>query len=106
MLDIKNNKILIIIVFLIFYESFFGLWNDKFMTFKIYIYKKLYHNSIVEISLAGIKSRYGPGSLLRGINQVLPFTWRNCSFISSHNIRNYIKPDFFFFPSPKFSENN
>ena len=103
---LKKNKIIIILIFIIFYKFFFELWKDKFMTFKIYIYKKLYHNSIIEVNLTGSRNRCGPGNFIRGINQVLPFTWRNCSFITSQNINNYIKPDFFFYPFPQFSENN
>jgi hypothetical protein len=48
-------------------------------------YKKLFPNNIiiaVDISEIGYNS--GPGSYIKGINEILPFNWGNCTFISSY----------------------
>ena len=103
MILFHNTKIYIIAIFLL-YEIylFYPELKKKIIILKIYILKSIYNNSIIEIDISSINSNYGPGSFIKGINQVLPFFWRNCYFISSsYNNRN-IKPDLYFIPYPQF----
>ena len=81
------------------------------MILKINKYKKLFPNNIiiaVDISEIGYNS--GPGSYIKGINEILPFNWGNCSFISSYLSNLYVndnnfQPDIYFFPFPNFQDN-
>lgn len=99
-------KMAYIIIILLIYALFSckKILRDKFIEFKIYIYKKIYNDTIIEINLRGINQKRGPGNFLKGIKQVLPFIWKNCSFIFSSNIKSNIKPDLFFFPFPNINE--
>ena len=101
----QRKKIYIIIVLLIYdFDFFYKFLRNKFILIKIYIYQKLFHNILIEIDISAINNNHGPGSFIKGINQVLPFIWENCSFISSSYVKKNLKPDFIFFPFPRFNE--
>jgi len=99
--NIKKLYIIIIFLFFILYFLYKDL-RDIFIYFKIYIYKRIFNDTLIEINLSGINSKHGPGNLLKGIKEVLPFIWNNCSFISSSNIKINLKSDLYFFPIPNF----
>ena len=75
----------------------------KFTIIIIYIHKKIFNKILIEIDISRIKNHRGPGSFIRGLNQVLPFFWGNCCFISSSNVNRIFRPDFYFFPYPHFN---
>lgn len=102
----EKKKIYILIILLIYeiileHRSFIKL----FVFVKIYIYKKLQNKILFEIDISGINSTRGPGNLINGINQVLPFIFENCCFISTKTINNFLQPDFYFIPFPQFTQN-
>ena len=98
-------KIFIIIVLLIYgLYIFYPTLKRKFSFFKIYIFTKFFDNTLISIDISAINSRYGPGSFIRAINQVLPFNWGKCYFISSTYIKKYFNPDLYFIPRPFIKE--
>ena len=78
--------------------------RNKFVLLKIYIYKKLLNKIVFGIDISGINSNKGPGNFINGINQVLPFIFENCCFISSKFINNFFQPDYYFIPFPQFTQ--
>lgn len=104
---IKFKYIKTFIICILFISEFYLIaliLKEKFITFKIYINKMIFRNNIlIEIDISEIKNIRGPGSYIRGINQVLPFFWENCIFVSSNFVNNICKPDLYFFPFPKFN---
>ena len=94
-------KIFIIIILLI-YELYiyFPFLKKIFIWFKIYISTKYFHKILIEFDISAINSKYGPGNFIRAVNQVLPFNWGKCCFISSKHIKKYFYPDFFLIPRP------
>ena len=106
MILFEKKKTYILIILLIYdlnlvYKSF----KNKFVLLKIYIYKKLLNKILLEIDISGITSNKGPGNFINGINQVLPFIFEKCCFISSKFINNFLQPDFYFIPFPQFTQN-
>ena len=97
---------IIIVIILVLYELFFifPILKKEFVILKIYIYKRFFHHILVEVNISGINSNRGPGNYIRGINQVLPFIWRNCSFISSSYNKKHLQKDLYFFPIPNFKK--
>ena len=71
----------------------------------IYISKLLNNSYIIDINLNGIQGNFGPGSLLKGINHVLPFISQKCIFITKTMI-NYLNPDFYYVPGPILERND
>ena len=101
----KKKKIFIIIILLICENYYvYQFFRIKFILIKIYIYKKFFHTNIIQVDISKINKNHGPGSLIKGINQVLPFIWKNCSFISSSYINKDFQPDLYFYPFPYFKE--
>jgi len=98
-------KIYIILILLICgIYIFFPLLKKKFIWFKIYIYTKYFHKILIEFDIREINSKYGPGNFIRSVNQVLPFIWGKCCFISSRHIKKYLYPDFLLIPRPFLNE--
>ena len=103
--NIGLSKIIIVII-LSLYELFFifPILKNELIILKIYIYKRFFHHILVEVDISGINSIGGPGSYIKGINQVLPFIWRNCSFISSSFNKKYFQKDLYLFTIPNFKK--
>ena len=102
----KKSYIIIILLILIFYLTL-PILKDKLMILKINKYRKLFpNNKIIAVDISEIGYNSGPGTYIKGINQILPFNWGNCSFISSYlHINKDFQPDIYFFPFPSFNEN-
>lgn len=70
----------------------------------IYFLKYLNNSYIIDINLRGIEGNFGPGRLLKGFYQILPFITRKCIFVTkqliSKNFINYLNPDFYYVPGP------
>ena len=104
-LNICLSKLIIVII-LALYELYFifPILKNEFTILKIYIYTRFFHHILVEVNISGINSKRGPGSYIKGINQVLPFFWRNCSFISSSYNKKYFQKDLYLFTTPNFNQ--
>ena len=66
---------------------------------------------MIEVDLSGINYKGGPGSFVRGINQVLPYSTNKCHFVASPSIekqeineRNNFDYLFLPFPFPDLKE--
>ena len=66
--------------------------------------KKLFHHILIVIDVSFRNNIRGPGSFINGIKEILPFFWGKCSFISSLSIFDYLTPDIYFIPYPRFNE--
>ena len=97
---------LFIIFFLLILQIYFKYPNlkKKLVLLKIYIFKKLHFYTLIEIDTSASNSNRGPGNFIKGIMETLPFTWKNCSFISSSFINKHLQPDLYFIPYPKIKE--
>ena len=84
MLFFQIQKICIIIILIIYILILiFPILKEKLLFFKIFISTKLFNNILIEFDISAINSRHGPGTFIKGINQILPFHWRKCCFASS-----------------------
>jgi len=84
----------------------FFLYNWCF-PFKIIILKFLKNRYFINVDLLGINHALGPGILIKGINQILPFISKKCIFFSNNfnkYFNNILKPDFYYKPRPKIEE--
>ena len=105
MAKVEVFKIFIILILLVSgLYIFYPILKKKLLLLKIYIYTKFFHKILIEFDISAINSKYGPGSFIRAINQVLPFNWGKCYFISSLYIKKYFHPDFFLIPRPFIKE--
>ena len=82
-LNIKLSKNIIIILLIYELYIYFPFLKKIFIWFKIYISTKYFHKILIEFDISAINSKYGPGNFIRAVNQVLPFNWGKCCFISS-----------------------
>ena len=98
----KINKIIIIIILIIIdFYLIYPFLKNNFVFLKIYIYRKFFHKLLIEFDISMINSKYGPGIFIKGINNVLPFNWGNCFYISSSSdIKKNFIPDLFIIPRP------
>ena len=83
---------------------FYPFFKKKLVLLKIYIYTTFFRKILIEFDISAINLKYGPGSFIRAVNQVLPFNWGKCIFISSLDIKKYFHPDFFLIPRPFIKE--
>ena len=106
MLFFQIQKICIIIILIIYILILiFPILKEKLLFFKIFISTKLFNNILIEFDISAINSRHGPGTFIKGINQILPFHWRKCCFASSLFIKNNnFHPDLYFVPRPFINE--
>ena len=72
----------------------------------MYKYKKK-KKIIIEVDTSEALNQRGPANFVKGINDILPYNSRNCTFISSKNIypvKRNTKTNFYFIPFPQFDE--
>ena len=97
----KKLIILLIIIFIIILESYNILINLLFYFNKY----KINNNILLEIDTTILnKIQGGPGSFLRGINEIIPFSTNKCNFIPSSIINFIFNIDYYYFTFPQFKE--
>lgn len=72
----------------------------------MYKYKKK-KKIIIEVDTSEALNQRGPANFFKGINDILPYNSRNCTFISSKKInpvKRNTKTNFYFIPFPQFDE--
>lgn len=106
MIFFQIQKICIIIILIVYILILiYPILKEKLLFFKIFISTKLFNNILIEFDISAINSRHGPGTFIKGINQILPFHWRTCYFASSLFIKNNnFHPDLYFVPRPFINE--
>ncbi len=99
-LYVLNIGYIIFLLIIISHKIFINLY----FYFNIYIIKRK-KNILFEIDTSDINSsQRGPGSFLKGLYQIIPYSTDKCCFIPSSLINFFFKPDYYYFTSPKLKQ--
>lgn len=102
MIIFKKQKLIILIFLLIIISH--KIFINLYFYFNIYIIKRK-NNILFEIDTSDINSsQRGPGSFLKGLYQIIPYSTDKCCFIPSSLINFFFKPDYYYFTSPKLKQ--
>ena len=100
--NIKEKIYIIIILIICICSIYFGFWKKIFPKINTHKLKKIYNQTVIEIDLKDINNVFGPGSLLKGYSQVLPYSWNNCYFIESPKNKYYTNSNYIYIPFAHF----